>query len=186
VSAITDLLAQYSFESLLLTVLGLAVGIKYCAELIDWFYTKVKKFFNSQSEKQTDAEKTLDKLNTIADSLETVDGKLDNLNNKVQKLERDSEITTDRLQEQARSFIIDKHHYFCYEVEAIDDINLQSLERQYLYYVKAGGDSFIENLMAEVRALPKISLSTAQQARKLKSMNWGDNENGTRAKSIND
>lgn len=73
-------------------------------------------------------------------------------------LEEQGAITTERLQENSRSYIIDKHHYFCYDVKAIDDLNLQSLERRYLYYKAAGGNSYIEGLMEEIRDLPKVNL----------------------------
>ena len=73
-------------------------------------------------------------------------------------MEEQGAITTERLQENSRSYIIDKHHYFCYEVKAIDDLNLQSLERRYLYYKAAGGNSYIDGLMEEIRDLPKVNL----------------------------
>lgn len=66
----------------------------------------------------------------------------------------------ERLQENTRSYLIDAHHKFCYEIHAIDDLNLQSMERRYLYYKTAGGNSFIDTLMDEVRALPKINFYT--------------------------
>lgn len=34
------------------------------------------------------------------------------------------------------------------------------MERRYLYYKTAGGNSFVDNLMDEVRNLPKINFYT--------------------------
>jgi hypothetical protein len=67
----------------------------------------------------------------------------------------------ERLQENARSDLIDAHHQFCYQYKQIDDLSLQSLERRYLYYKTAGGDTFIDHLMEEVRALPRVNYTTA-------------------------
>jgi hypothetical protein len=69
-------------------------------------------------------------------------------------------LVQERLQENTRSFLIDAHHKFCYEVKGIDDLNLQSLERRYLYYKSAGGNSFVDELMKEIRELPKINYLT--------------------------
>jgi hypothetical protein len=66
----------------------------------------------------------------------------------------------ERLQENTRSFLIDSHHKFCNEIQGIDDQSLQSMERRYLYYKSAGGDSFIDTLMEEVRDLPRINYAT--------------------------
>lgn len=82
----------------------------------------------------------------------------DDLNESVSKLIEQQIHTTDRLQENTRSYIIDKHHYFCYQIRAIDDMNLQSLERRYMYYKADGGNSFIDQLMEEIRQLPRVNL----------------------------
>ena len=71
-------------------------------------------------------------------------------------------ITTERLQESTRNYIIDKHHYFCYQIKAIDDLSLQSLERRFLYYKAAGGNSFIDGLMEEIRELPRLNFQNEQ------------------------
>ena len=69
-------------------------------------------------------------------------------------------LVQERLQENTRSYLIDAHHKFCYEKRAIDDLSLQAMERRYLYYKTAGGNSFIDGLMDEVRNLPRINLYT--------------------------
>jgi hypothetical protein len=64
------------------------------------------------------------------------------------------------MQENSRSFLIDAHHKFCYHYKKIDDLNLQSIERRYLYYKTAGGDTFIDHLMEEIRSLPRVTVFT--------------------------
>lgn len=64
------------------------------------------------------------------------------------------------MQENARSELLDAHHKFCYQFHKIDDLSLQSLERRYLYYKTAGGDTFIDHLMEEIRALPRVNYYT--------------------------
>lgn len=73
------------------------------------------------------------------------------------ELRRQMETVQERLQENTRSFLIDAHHRFKYEIGGIDDLNLQSMERRYLFYKTAGGDSFIDDLMEEVRKLPRLN-----------------------------
>ena len=75
-------------------------------------------------------------------------------------------LVQERLQENTRSFLIDAHHRFCYEVKGIDDLNLQSLERRYMFYKTAGGDSFIDDLMDEIRELPRLNYMTVKDALK--------------------
>ena len=54
-----------------------------------------------------------------------------------------------------KAYITEKHHFFCYEKKWIDDHSLDCLERKNKHYKDEGGNSFIDGLMAEIRALPK-------------------------------
>lgn len=161
-STIESLFSQYSIESIILFSIGLVVAFKFISELWDWVYSRIKKHFNIQSEKQQqdaeDREKTASLETKMDKFIDTMYKRHDDLDMTIQKLTEQQEHTVDRLQENTRSFIIDKHHYFCYQLGAIDDMNLQSLERRYMYYKSDGGNSFIDQLMEEIRHLPRVNL----------------------------
>ena len=141
----------------------LGVAIKGIHELWDFFKQKLKARFKK--------EETFESMEgTIDDKFNILAQKLDNMDLRFDKMDQDFQETKDRLafieerqQENTRSFLIDAHHKFCYEVGAIDDINLQSIERRYMYYKTAGGDSFIDGLVKEVRRLPRINVSTYKE-----------------------
>jgi hypothetical protein len=59
-----------------------------------------------------------------------------------------------------KSYITREHHYFCYQKGWIDDFSLDCCERRYQHYSDEGGNSFIENFMEELRALPKQPLES--------------------------
>lgn len=158
VDAFAELMTQYSIETLIVIIVSLAVATKCIGELIEWFYGKLRKYFNHQNEKdKAHAEITGDLIEIKEQVNKLVENSV-TLNNRVSNLESQSRLTTERLQENSKSYIIDKHHYFIYQVGAIDDLNLQSLERRYLYYKSAGGDSYIDGLMEDIRELPKLNL----------------------------
>jgi hypothetical protein len=157
--ALNQLFSQYSFESLWLLIILLAVAFKFVNELFEYFYERVKKFFNYQSKKDNDKKNIINSLNDLRKSTENLQNSIVAQSEAIKQLKDHEKLTLERLQENSRNYIIDKHHYFCYEVKAIDDLNLQSLERRYLYYKAAGGDSFIDGLMEDIRALPRIDLS---------------------------
>ena len=155
---VSNLFQQYSIESIILIIIALGIAIKFVGELIEWFYNKTRKFFNKQNDKDKENAKITDGISTVDKKVSQLLVNIGDLTNRVKVLEEQGAITTERLQENSRSYIIDKHHYFCYDVKAIDDLNLQSLERRYLYYKAAGGNSYIEGLMEEIRDLPKVNL----------------------------
>ena len=54
-----------------------------------------------------------------------------------------------------KSWITEKHHFYCYERKWIDDYSMDCIEKRYRHYKDEGGNSFIEELMNELRSLPK-------------------------------
>lgn len=157
VSAFQTLLADYSLESLLLIVVMLAVCVKLIGDLWDYFYNKIKSYFRSQDEAE-------EKNKFVAQSIDSIGREVSELKSLIQEqqqmmrdLQEQNDITIERLQENERSYIIDKHHHFCYEVGAIDDMNLASLERRYVYYKAHKGNTFVDGLMSELRALPRMA-----------------------------
>jgi len=159
VEILTNLFSQYSIETLILLTISLGLAIKFVGELWEYFYNKVKKYFNYQSQKDQKHEEIIDGIGSIKEQIKSLKEENKNLNDKLASFDDKMDIMTERLQENTRSFIIDKHHYFCYTVGAIDDLNLQSLERHYLYYKASGGNSFIDGLMEDIRALPRLNIN---------------------------
>lgn len=161
-STLTELFSQYSIETIILFAVGLGVAIKFIGELIEYFYNRVRKHFNVQNLKDQQHNEIVEGISETKEGVATLTTEIDELKAKIAILESQGILTTERLQENSRSYIIDKHHYFCYEVHAIDDLNLQSLERRYLYYKAAGGNSFIDGLMEEIRSLPRMNLQSRE------------------------
>lgn len=184
--ALVTLLSQFSVESIIITLVMFLAAVKVVGELLNWCYEKIKQHFNWKTQednrhselmenfnelkvrnKQNEEEnlrrdKLIEKISNqldeqdrkTADMVKTLTAQtneLTNLKNRVQTL-------TDRVQDSTKAYIIDKHHHFVYQVKAIDDMSLQELERRFVYYKAAGGNTFIDGLMEEVRDLPKVTV----------------------------
>lgn len=184
--ALVTLLSQFSIEGIIITLVMFLAAVKVVGELLNWCYEKIKQHFNWKTQednrhselmenfnelkvrnKQNEEEnlrrdKLIEKISNqldeqdrkTADMVKTLTAQtneLTNLKNRVQTL-------TDRVQDSTKAYIIDKHHHFVYQVKAIDDMSLQELERRFVYYKAAGGNTFIDGLMEEVRDLPKVTV----------------------------
>lgn len=57
--------------------------------------------------------------------------------------------------EDIKAFITGQHHYFIYGKGWIDDYSMECLEKRFAIYEREHGNSFVEGLMNEIRALPK-------------------------------
>ena len=72
-----------------------------------------------------------------------------------QNINKRIDILVESDKENIKSFITRQHHYFVYELKWIDDYSLDCIERRFNVYKSEQGNSFIEGLMNEIRALPK-------------------------------
>lgn len=79
---------------------------------------------------------------------------LDSISNRVDDISKETKNMQDRMQDDTRSYIIDKYRRFVCEKECIDAVSLEDVERHYMYYQAAKGDSYITNLMTKIRSLP--------------------------------
>ena len=159
---IATLFSQASVESIILFIIAIGFAIRVVLELWDYFYSKLKKYFNYTSERDKKYDEILESLAKLQKDLSDMRQEGQSNQQEMKTLQDNFAVVNERLQENTRNMIIDKHHYFCYEIGAIDDLSLQSLERRYLYYKSAGGNSFIDGLMEELRALPRLGLKNQQ------------------------
>lgn len=159
---IEQLLSQYSIETLVILVALLGFSIKAMSELWEWFYNKFKEHFSFRTQRDQDHQQLIEQIKELSNGIKATQEEIQILKNNMVQFSDQMKITTERLQESTRNYIIDKHHYFCYQIKVIDDLSLQSLERRFLYYKAAGGNSFIDGLMEEIRELPRLNFQNEQ------------------------
>jgi len=151
------LFSQHSLEELIVLIVLILLAVQGIWKAIGFFVEK----YNIATGKKVDS---IQWKENLAESLTNLDSKIDLLSEqnektheKQEQLEDTVTLLQERMQENTRSYLIDAHHKFCYQIKKIDDLNLQSLERRYLYYKSSGGDTFVDNLMEDVRELPRVN-----------------------------
>jgi predicted nuclease with TOPRIM domain len=184
--AVTTLLSQLSIEGIILVIVLFAAAVKFLGELFEYLYNKLKKYFDIKGSKEKQYEEIMNKLNALEtrsakqeERSEYRQAQIDKISKQLDKQDKQSadfrqtiekqtqelsslksqiSTLTERTQDSTRAYLIDKHHYFCYQIGSIDDMSLQDMERRFMYYKAAGGDTFIDDLMEEIRALPRLTL----------------------------
>lgn len=133
----------------------LALAFKGAVTFIDWvkarFKTTVKEEHQRMNEKAALKEQISDDEDKLA-SLEKQQGEQQNILADLQK-KIELLIASDR--DDIRAWITKEHHHFV-RLGKIDDYSLDCIEKRYAHYTKEGGNSYVEDLMTEIRALPKF------------------------------
>ena len=144
-----DLLSQYSLQNIVIFSISLAFAIKGCIDFYDWAKSRIRQPIDKENQKKKEEEDMLDKIRTHEEKINSIQ-----LNQN--EILRIVNILIDSDRDDIKSWITEKHHYFCYERKWIDDYNLDCIEKRYHYYKLEGGNSFVADLMEEIRALPKV------------------------------
>lgn len=152
-----ELLAQYSLSQILIFLFILGATLKTTITMIDWFWERISKIFKKQqaeTERQESftehIQKSEKQIKELYDLHTKTEENLDRILNSIQLL-----INSDK--DDIKAWITEKHHYYCYEKKHIDDYSLDCIEKRYTHYRNEGGNSFVEDLMKDIRRLPKTS-----------------------------
>ena len=150
-----NLLSTYSIGEIIIFLVIIAIAIKELITLIDWFKELIKKHFNKENTPLSLFQE-LDKKNKKQDEkIEEIITLQKDFQSSIQTIVSQLQILMDSDKDAIKAFITKEHHYFCYEKGWIDDYNLDCLEKRFNHYQAENGNSFVEALMEEVRALPR-------------------------------
>ena len=163
--ALIKIFDTYSLPNIIIFVVLLASAIMGVGRFIEWAYGLLKKYFGKEHRSQLKDANLKMQLNNIEDKMNNLERALTNVQNGQYNLKQGLDCTINELKVQLndlaesdkdsiKAYLTDKHHIHCYVEKWIDDYSLDSAERRYIHYKKAGGNSFIDRLMDELRKLP--------------------------------
>lgn len=139
-----ELLSIYSVSEILAIIVTLALAVKGVVSFWDWAKERLKKMFN----KETQQENHQHQIEALTESQQQ-------LMEAVKKLTEKVDMLIDSDKDDIKAYITDKHHYYVYTQKWIDDYTLDCIVRRFKHYKDEGGNSFIETLIKELKALPK-------------------------------
>lgn len=157
-----ELLTKYTLTEIILFIFVFATSLKGFLTLWDYFYDKIKRHFKEETEEEQDKIDITKQLADISAQIENINAQhiLDRqeLIKKIDETNATINVLLASDKDDIKSWITEKHHYFCYECKCIDYQSLDCIEKRYRHYVDEGGNSFVADLMKEIRALPKVSM----------------------------
>lgn len=153
-----DLFAKYSTSEIVIFVVLLALAVEELVQFIDWAKERARKSFDKDakdSEQHKELEEKIEELSAFYEEKEKVDTAFEKIDETFKKINESIDMLIESDKEDIKSYITEKHHLFVYDRGWIDDYSLECLERRFAVYRQEHGNSFVEGLMNELRALPK-------------------------------
>lgn len=142
-----ELFEQFDLTTIILILLLAFFLVLEISQGIDYFRKKNK----NKNDEYQDREKRIANLEILEHNSEKTIQKIKNDLDEVKK-NINLLITSDK--DDIRSWITDKYHYFI-NLGYIDDFSLDCLERRFKSYKQEGGNTYVDSMMEELRALPR-------------------------------
>ena len=139
-----QLFSQFNLGQILIIIILLGLSAKGVVTFFDWVKERLYKLSN----KQLKSKKTNEQIKNQEETI-------NNLKKDVEKIQKSIDTLIESDKENIKAWITEKHHYYCYEKKYIDDYTLDCLERRFSRYEEEGGNSFVHNLMDDLRDLPR-------------------------------
>lgn len=152
-----DLLTQYTPIDIIIFLVVFLTALKTFGITLEWLWERVSRIFKKQQVEEKQNEEFQSHIQTSEQQIKQLfemhaktEQNLDKIIDSIQLL-----INSDK--DDIKAWITEKHHYYCYEKKHIDDYSLDCIEKRYTHYRNEGGNSFVEDLMKDIRRLPKAS-----------------------------
>lgn len=137
-----ELLQNYTVAEIISFIILFSLAIKAIISFLDWAKERLFKFFRKE-----------EKGNSLDDTLSKIIESQEQLSKEIKKINDTIEILIHSDKDDIKSFITKEYHLFMGQ-GWIDDYSLDCIEKRYKHYIDEGGNSFIGQLMVEIRKLP--------------------------------
>ena len=151
-----ELLSTYSVGEILIFIVLLALAFRGVVDFMDWGKKRMKGKIDEIGTKE-------EEKNTIKENIDELFKMQKAQKESIDKLTESVNLLIQSDKDDIKAWITEKHHYYCYQLKYIDDFSLDCIEKRYAHYKKEGGNSFVEDLMRDLRSLKKVSSTLVRQ-----------------------
>lgn len=154
-----ELLQSYSLTEIVTFVIIFCLAIKEAIGFYDWGKARLQQSYSKDFEAKEDKSSIQGEISELKEEYHNKSKEFDEefikLNKQIDDISSTMKMLVKSDKDDIKAYITEKHHYFCYEKKWIDDYSLDCIERRYSHYIRENGNSFAEDLMKELRKLPK-------------------------------
>ena len=150
-----SVLKDFPISEILLCIVGVLVLVKWIIEYFDWGHKRTKDKYDKEAERKKNIEDINEKLNQNSEDIKMLIEMQKQQNEKIEQQNLRIGLLIDSDKDDIKAFITEKYHYFIEVKGWIDDYSLDCLERRFQHYKDENGNSFVADLMSEIKRLPK-------------------------------
>ena len=149
-----ELLARFELTDIIIMLTMLIVGAEKLIKAIDWLRARFRKSYDEENTLKEEVED----LNKFYEEKKVVDEGFAKVNERIDKICDLVDMLVESDKESIKAYITERHHFFVQERKWIDYHSMDCLERRFSIYEREHGNSFVEDLMNDLRQLPKMPI----------------------------
>ena len=149
-----ELLARFELTDIIIMLALLIVGAEKLIKAIDWLRARFRKSYDEENTLKEEVED----LNKFYEEKKVVDEGFAKVNARIDKICDLVDMLVESDKESIKAYITERHHFFVQERKWIDYHSMDCLERRFSIYEREHGNSFVEDLMNDLRQLPKMPI----------------------------
>lgn len=149
-----ELLARFELTDIIIMLTLLIVGAEKLIKAIDWLRARFRKSYDEENSLKEEVED----LNKFYEEKKVVDEGFAKVNERIDKVCDLVDMLVESDKESIKAYITERHHFFVQELKWIDYHSMDCLERRFSIYEREHGNSFVEDLMNDLRQLPKMPI----------------------------
>ena len=130
---------NYTIEATLVFLFILGTALKQGFELVQYFRNKTVSHVDKVREQEKTLEKVIDNMQQQQKQLQSITDKIDEL------------LASDK--DSIKSWIVMLYKQYKKYPSGLDSMQMDLLERRYSHYKKQGGNSYVDNLMQDLREI---------------------------------
>ena len=150
-----ELLARFDLTDIIIMLTLLIVGAEKLIKAIDWLRARFRKSYDEENTLKEEVED----LNKFYEEKKVVDEGFAKVNERIDKICDLVDMLVESDKESIKAYITERHHFFVQERKWIDYHSMDCLERRFSIYEREHGNSFVEDLMNDLRQLPKMPIN---------------------------
>ena len=157
-----DLINAFSAKEIFIFMVMLALAGKSFIDFINWCKEQYKKQFDKDYKAISKDEKFNELVERQEKQNKEIKEQMTELREQINILAQESKNIKDTVtmlkvsdMRDIKGWIVEKHHQLMKQ-KWVDDFTMDTLEKRYLSYTTEGGNTYVEDLMNDIRNLPKF------------------------------
>lgn len=150
-----DFFQKYTIEDIIIAVIVIVSVAKTIGSFVDWIKGKINKGKEEAIHQNEEMQMNLNNFSACKHNIEKIVQQMEKLTKKVDTIDEAVKDLTESDKEDIKAYITNRYRYFVKDIGYIDEFTLDCIEKRYIRYKKEGGNSFIDELMGQIRALPR-------------------------------